>query len=327
MSKLIKGDRTYELVDFEDEAELEKRVVEDYREIFGDKTVYFDVKKKVKSEEGNILSIPDGYLISFSGDNPRLYVVENEISEHPVYKHISIQLLKFSTSFDNGSRKVKQFLMEEIKENEGLENEIKRLMEFPNISELLDYIIFEEEFGFLVVIDEQTEDLNSALKKLAKQPDVIELKKYENEENPDDVIYMFSEFQEDIKESIGKQVRNLSDMNTIVCPAKERGFKNVFKEKDEWYAIRISSEMIPRIDYIAMYETAPTSAIRWAGKVEKIEPYKDTGKYRLFISEKWKLENPVELTKKEAKEGLAPRSPRYTKYKLIENGGTLKDIF
>ncbi|KXB01518.1 hypothetical protein AKJ43_03325 [candidate division MSBL1 archaeon SCGC-AAA261D19] len=325
---MVKGDKTYGLVGFDGEAELEERVVKDYKRIFGSETVYFDVKKGVKSRKGNILSIPDGYLISFSGSSPRLYIVENEISEHPVYEHVSVQLLKFATSFGKGSRDVKEFLMEEIRKNEDLKAEVLSLMKrFPNISELLDYVIFKEDFGFIVVIDEQTEDLNYVLKQLAKQPDVIELKKYENEEDHDDVIYMFSEFQEDIKISVSEKVRDPSEMDTIVCPAREKDFERVFMGQDEWYAIRISSEMIPRIKYVAMYETAPVSAIRWVGKVEGIEPYEDTGKYRVVLSEKWELETPIELEKGEAKRGLAPRSPRYTKFELIENAKSMKDVF
>ena len=42
--------------------------------------------------------------------------------------------------------------------------------------------------------------------------------------------------------------------------------------------------MLPRIKYIAAYRTAPTSAITHYAPVERIEPYGDSGKYRLVFA-------------------------------------------
>jgi len=89
----------------------------------------------------------------------------------------------------------------------------------------------------------------------------------------------------------------------------------------------MSPSVIPQIKYIAMYETAPVSAIRWFGLVQGIRPYKDTGKYEVIISEKKKLNRPLKLTKEEAKRGIAPRASRYTKMQFIEKARTLSDLF
>ena len=63
------------LTKFGSEEELEKVVVENYPLIFGNRTIYFDIKKQVRSKSGNIYSIPDGYLINFSEQLPKLYVI------------------------------------------------------------------------------------------------------------------------------------------------------------------------------------------------------------------------------------------------------------
>ena len=73
--------------------------------------------------------------------------------------------------------------------------------------------------------------------------------------------------------------------DTVVVPAQEDGFQEVFLGQDCWYAIRISGGMLPRIKYVAAYRTAPTSAITHYAPVERIEPYGDGGKYRLVFSE------------------------------------------
>ncbi len=62
------------------EEELERVVVENSHLIFGEDSVYLDIKRKVNSQKGDIASIPDGYVISFSSGRPKLYVIENEIS-------------------------------------------------------------------------------------------------------------------------------------------------------------------------------------------------------------------------------------------------------
>ena len=47
-------------------------------------------------------------------------------------------------------------------------------------------------------------------------------------------------------------------MNWIhCCTSAKDGFKEEFLKNDRWYAIRISSAMIDRIRYIAVYPVAP----------------------------------------------------------------------
>lgn len=330
---MIVGGVPYRISDYENEEELEKVVIEKSDLIFGPKTLYFDLKRGVKVHKEGILSIPDGYLLSFMGKEPKLFVVENELSSHNPYDHVGMHFLKYNSSFSEGSKtRVKNYLLDYIKNNTNAADRVEELIKgtkFDNASELLDYVIFEVDYSFLVVIDETTEELNLVLKSF--NPEIIELKKFVSEKNTKDIIHLFDGFQEEVVESLGRSIKELSDVDTIVCPANEEGFKEVFIKQNRWYAIRISPSMIPQLKYIAMYETAPTSAIRWIGEIEKIEKcvrpgYEQSGKYEVFIKEKREIK-PLKLSDEKNIKGIAPQGPRYTKVEFIEKAKKLSDIF
>jgi len=83
----------YELWTPSTEDELEQMVKEHAQDIFGEQSIYFDKKQKLKSLSG-IGSIPDGYAISFQG-MPCWYICEVELHTHPLYEHIVPQMTKF----------------------------------------------------------------------------------------------------------------------------------------------------------------------------------------------------------------------------------------
>ena len=70
----------------DEEKEFHPMVQKHSKGIFGENTLYFDVKHVLKAASG-IGSIPDAYVIDFSKPS-KFYVVENELSSHPVYDHI-----------------------------------------------------------------------------------------------------------------------------------------------------------------------------------------------------------------------------------------------
>ena len=327
MPKILFNSRLHDLVEFESEEEFERVVVRFSGVIFGDKTVYFDVKRRIMSKKGLLGAIPDGYLVSLIGGSPKLFVVENEISEHDELD-VGQQLMKYQATFKEGQYDTKRILLQETRSNEFVRSALQRLLEetpFPNISELLDNIIFRKEPGYIVVIDEASERLREVLKALRSPPEVIEVKKYVHKNH---VMYHFSDFEfAQVKVATSKRVKTLSEVDTIVCPARPKGFKNVFLAQNRWYAIRMSAAMIPQIKYIAMYETKPYSGVRWIGYVQEIKPFEDTDKFDIILRDRQKLDNPLRLTLEEGKKGIAPRSPRYTKMELIKKAKKLSDIF
>jgi hypothetical protein len=327
MPKILSGTHLYESTEFSNEHELERAVVEHSDIIFGEKTVYFDVKREVRKKKGELRGRPDGYLISLSGGSPKLFIVENEVSEHDELD-IGQQLMKYQATFREGQYNTKTILQREVKDNKSVSRAVERMLKeasFPNASELFDEVIFRQPPGYIVVIDEASERLREVLKVLESPPEVVEIKKYVSSEG---TMYYFSDFEfAQVRQSTSKRLSTLSEVDTIVCPARPRGFANVFLGQDRWYAIRMSAAMIPQIKYIAMYETKPYSGIRWIGHVQDIKPYQDSDKFDVIISKREKLDNPIKLTPDEYRRGMQPRGPKYTKMELIRKAKTLSDIF
>jgi len=96
----------YSEYEYADEAEYEKMVIANSNTIFGEQGIYFDIKKKIgKSKEG--AAFPDGYYLDLKfHDEPLLYFVEVELSDHDVYGHIGEQVLRFAISSEMSKHKI-----------------------------------------------------------------------------------------------------------------------------------------------------------------------------------------------------------------------------
>ena len=113
-----------------------------------------------------------------------------------------------------------------------------------------------------------------------------------------------------------------NEPDTIIVPAKQAGFTEVFLGENAWYAIRISAGKIPKIKYIAAYQSLPVAAITHVAPVAKIEPYGDKGKYRVVFSEPAKPIGPIPFG--DAPSGFM-RSARYTTYQKLQKAKELTD--
>lgn len=108
MYKLVDGTgELYGEYQYQNEAEYEKMIVTNSELIFGSQGIYFDIKKKIgKSKEG--AAIPDGYYLDLKfHDDPKLYFVEIELSDHDIYGHIGEQVLRFAISSEISRHKIK----------------------------------------------------------------------------------------------------------------------------------------------------------------------------------------------------------------------------
>ena len=267
MEKIIFNDRIYNRYDFLLEKDFESKVVEYSKSIFGKDTVYFDTKKKLS--KGEIIAIPDGYLIDFTFENnPRLYIVENELSSHDVFRHIGEQILKFAVSYKASGHKLKKVLLQYLDtqdKDKTLINEKLKQSNYRNIDDFLEDIIFNKEVGCIVIIDEESKDLENVLSQLTINTDIIVFQAFKNKQ---DFIYKYTPFQEDIRESEEFSPKtDVDELDTIVVPAREEGFNRVFLGENSWYEIKISSSMLSKIKYIAAYQTAPISAITYLQKL------------------------------------------------------------
>lgn len=131
---------------------------------------------------------------------------------------------------------------------------------------------------------------------------------------------------EPIEESKTKiEPADVRGFDTIVCPCAGDGLERAFRKKNAWWAVKIGQSSINKIKYVALYETAPISAIRYYANVKTIEPYKGKpGKYIIHhdgnIQE---LENHVELGDTPQ---LALFGPRYYKLEDIKDSKTLAEL-
>lgn len=309
------------------EQSFEEAIVANVNLIFGEERYYIDCKRRIG--RGKKFNIPDAYLLDFKRSEPRLFVVENELSMHDLFKHIGVQLLEFSHSYRQAGRQVKSILFEEIsKQPDILEacDKYSKERGYRNLDNLLDYLVFETPFQAIVIIDEETEELHSVVKQFSFPVEIIEFVMYEDSQG--NQAFRFSPFLQDVSEAIapaGKETADIGELDTIIVPAREDGFKETFLGENRWYAIRIHSSMIPQIKHIAAYRVAPVSAITHVAPVNKILPWQDTGKYCLEFAEPADEINPIILDKSE--KGLAPQAPRYTSMKKLLSAKVLSDIF
>lgn len=121
--------------------------------------------------------------------------------------------------------------------------------------------------------------------------------------------------------AIGERAQEL---DTVIVPAQREGFDAVFLGEKAWRAIRISGGMLPKIKYVAAYQTQPVSAVTHVAPVARIEPYGEGGKYQLFFSEPPQPIPPIPF-------GAAPQGamqgPRYVSLNKLKAAMTLAVVF
>jgi len=89
--------------EFKLEEDFEKVIKENYKTLFGAKTIYFDIKNKIDSKSLGS-AIPDGFLFDFKDmNNPEFYLIEVELEKHDFYKHMFPQITKFFAFFKNST--------------------------------------------------------------------------------------------------------------------------------------------------------------------------------------------------------------------------------
>jgi hypothetical protein len=325
----------YRRTEYNRERDFEDSILDVKYELFGQNRIYIDVKKKIGSK-GTQRNIPDGYLVDLSGRKPRLYVVENELAVHDPLRHIAVQILQFSLSFEAEPRTVRTIVFDAIhSDSEGRAKceEFARTNRFRNLDHLIDEMIFESPFAALVIIDEIPDKLEKILaEKFRFGVEVLTLARYEN--NSGQRLYQFEPFLADIAivpndSVIGTEVTLVSvepdEIDTVVVPAHKEGFEQVFLGENCWHAIRIHGTVRPQIRYIAAYQIRPVSAITYIAPVKSIEPYGDEGKSIVYFSEPAKPISPIPMVKGGKVKTF--QNLRYTTFDKLLKGKTLDEVF
>ncbi|MBN1693428.1 MAG: hypothetical protein JW845_07740 [Dehalococcoidales bacterium] len=160
------------------EAEFENMVKEHTQEIFGEKSVYLDIKPYLKSVAG-IGSIPDGICFIY-GENPQWYIVEAELSSHSVHEHIVPQVARFTTGIKSPTtqRKITELIYNEILKNEVLTLNLRKAVMPTEIYKFVSDLVSTKPI-LAIIIDKETPELEDIKITLAHlQIKVVEFKTY-----------------------------------------------------------------------------------------------------------------------------------------------------
>ncbi len=167
----------YELWTPVTEEELEQMVIEHAQDIFGENSIYFDKKQKLKSLAG-VGSIPDGLVIMF-GSVPQWHIVEVELSSHDPYAHIVPQVDRFINGIDNQNtrNKLVDTLYNLINSDELLRRETRQAIGLDkDIHKFLSDLIATPP-TITIIIEKDTDQLEEALRKYA-QKKVVEFQTF-----------------------------------------------------------------------------------------------------------------------------------------------------
>lgn len=178
--RILAPDGVYVMHKYGDEAELERFLLTLSKRIFGENTVYFDVKKKVESKAKSA-RITDGMLLDLNNPkNPRFWIVEAELAEHPV-EHVQNQILGFFRALrdEETIAVIRRVLDTEIEADRAK----ARIIKGSGGSQIYKFIdqTLHNEVGVIVVIDTYTPKLAETLEDICRDREfaVIELKSYE----------------------------------------------------------------------------------------------------------------------------------------------------
>lgn len=142
------------------EEDFEKVIQENSKTLFGSKTIYSDLKKKVDSKSLGS-AVPDGFLFDFTNEeSPEFYLVEVELKKHDFYEHMFPQITKFFAFFKNSVSRnnliEKLYLL--IDTNLELKDEFKKYLGKKEIFKTLKDTI-ENSQNILLILDEDKPEI------------------------------------------------------------------------------------------------------------------------------------------------------------------------
>jgi hypothetical protein len=171
---LLKDGVKYLPYEYTSEEELTQMVIEHYKEIFGENTLYFH-PQTMKTQIG-IEARNDGIILA--ADQNRWYILEVELSKHPLHEHIIPQITRFSIAYEEAGtrRKIINTLYNAIRADL-----FKTAMfEQQNIEDLHKMLtdLIDVQPTIAIIIDQKTPELEHICKKLPFPTKTIEFKTY-----------------------------------------------------------------------------------------------------------------------------------------------------
>ena len=187
MAIFTKSQRLPEVI-FKKERDFEREIFDNYKLLFGQKTILIESKMKIESKSlGG--SIPDGFLFDFSDQNePKFYLIEIELATHNFYGHIFPQITKFFAFFTNLDKrqKLSRKIFELVDSDKNLRSEFKKLVGKREVFKIISDAI-ESNQNILIVIDSEKPELSEIEETYTdtwgKMVSCIVLKKFKSDDN------------------------------------------------------------------------------------------------------------------------------------------------
>lgn len=200
------------------------------KEIFGEDSIYFDVKRILKTASG-IGSIPDAYVITLSQPH-RLYVVENELATHPIYDHVVRQLTKFINGIanQNARSQIIDMLYDQIDRDNNLREQIQKTVGSTDIYRFLSKLLAEPP-RIVIIIDQRSDELEEACFSLRYQPDIVEFKTFVKEGDENARAHLFEPIHQTAEPETSyenwetKLAKSSNDLKDLMKDLEERIFK------------------------------------------------------------------------------------------------------
>lgn len=124
-------------------------------------------------------------------------------------------------------------------------------------------------------------------------------------------------------DAINSKVELNQSPDTILVAARQESFNRVFLEDWCWYPIRISAEKLQSLKWIAVYQTAPISAITHFARIVQIVDYLETGRYKIAIHEPQQLSSRIALGDNRSK---TLQGQRYTTLEKLNKAKIVEDL-
>ncbi len=176
---------------FDNEAELEQVVVDNYEYLFGPNSFYLP-KAKIKTADG-VGTIPDGFAIDI--EQRKWYLVEAELMHHSVWNHIAPQVTKQILA--SQQQMTKRILVDLAVQQYQQEISTKEKFEELNIAEInvrqVVGDILETEPIIGVPIDGVTNDLRDWARTLKYKVKLWVISKFVEFNKPTNIVFEFPE--------------------------------------------------------------------------------------------------------------------------------------
>jgi len=174
---LLKDGVKYNLYSYTSEEELGDMIVEHCKEIFGKNSLYFD-PQSMKTRAG-FETRSDGLIVSL--DESKWYILEVELAEHSLHKHVVPQITKFHIAYRQPEtrKKIADTLFHLIKDDPNktmLLRAFKIEDAYKHLTELID-----SKPIIAIVIDQKAPDLDDICASLPFPTQVREFKTFTRE--------------------------------------------------------------------------------------------------------------------------------------------------